>query len=383
MHKRCLAATMILVLLFCAALAYADYVEVRKSASIHTDPSSKSAVAFRADVGTNLHLVEADTQNGYYHVEDLTTGDQGWLYRSFVRRFPGDIRKNGTGTTTQGNLGARFPVDRCKAPYNEEPATGLAIEFCGLQGDASNGSAEAVQNLRKNNLCQTGTAQPVTISDLIELQAEVDDSGLVYGSRFRGKSPPLDRSSLASLPPLKNGAKLGEGDLVTFVGYLSEAHYMPKSASKDDKKGGESVNCHKTQHETADIHLALNSGPGRIKPKDPLHQEKFCKTISAEFIPHLRPAVWNVDNLNLVTDAERPIRVTGQLFFDGSHEPCRSGKAATGDPQRIAVWEIHPVYTLEVCKFDDIKKCPTAGKSAWQPLSSADGINVGEDEQDQ
>jgi len=192
----------------------------------------------------------------------------------------------------------------------------------------------------------------------------------------------VDRSPLENLPALKDGTKLSEGDLVTFVGYLSEAHYMPKSASKG-KKGGESVNCHKTEHEMADIHLALNSAPGRIKPKDPQHQAKFCKTISAEFIPHERPAVWNVDNLNLVTDAERPVRVTGQLFFDGSHEPCRDGTAATGDPQRVTVWEIHPVYTFEVCKSDDIKKCPASGKAAWQPLSNANGINVGDDEEDQ
>ncbi len=381
MCRRWVAPALIVPLLLLTA--HGDYVEVRKTAEIHAEPNSKAAVVFTANVGENLGLVEADTQNGYYHVQAMANGRQGWLYRSFVRRFPGNVPQESAGATAAANASTTFPLHRCKPPYNEEPATGLTIESCGLQGDSSNESAEAVQNVHKNDLCQTGTAQAITIPDLAELQKEVDDSGLVYGSRFRGKGPPVDRSSLANLPPLTDGTKLGEGDVVAFVGYLSEAHYMPKSASKDDKKGGESVNCHKTQHEMADIHLALNSAPGRIKPKDPLHQEKFCKTISVEFIPHERPAVWNVDNLNLVIDAERPVRVTGQLFFDGSHEPCRNGEAAAGDPQRISVWEIHPVYTFEVCKFDDIKKCSAAGRSSWQPLSGANGINVGDDEQDQ
>jgi hypothetical protein len=42
-------------------------------------------------------------------------------------------------------------------------------------------------------------------------------------------------------------------------------------------------------------------------------------------------------------------RITGQLFFDASHEPCPCG-ATKCEPLRSSVWEIHPVYRIEVCK---------------------------------
>ena len=61
-------------------------------------------------------------------------------------------------------------------------------------------------------------------------------------------------------------------------------------------------------------------------------------------------------------------------------ESC-DGKIKNGNPLRISGWEIHPIYTFEVCKFADIKKCSSNSKTAWQPLSRADGIDIGDDEQ--
>jgi hypothetical protein len=219
-------------------------------------------------------------------------------------------------------------------------------------------------------------AQPITISDLVALQEEVDATGMDYGSKFQGKNPPMDRTPLTTLPPLPNALRLEEDSLVTFVGYMADAHYSPSSETAT----GETVNCHKAKHDMADIHITLTTEAGKIKPKDPKRIEKLCKSISAEFIPHFRPAVWDVSTLNQVIDLERPVRVTGHLFFDASHEPCRDGKPVGSDPRRIAGWEIHPIYTFEVCKFDDIKKCTAANKSAWQPMSSATGIDLSEDD---
>ena len=381
MRKHYLLLLVVFFLLL-ANTALADFVEVRRGVSVRETPESGADVVFKAEAGANLHLLESDTSNGFYHVQDPQSGAEGWIFRSFVRRFPGDVPASTDGGSVITG-GSAFPVNKCKAPYNEDPSPGLAVEACGVHGDSPSKSGEFVQNPHKNELCGSGALQDVSTTDLLNLQHEVDDSGMPFGSSFGGGSgPPKDRSPLTNLPALPNGLKLEEGDLVSFVGFLSEAHYMPKSESVPKKgKGGESVNCHSTQHSLADIHLALSNTSGRITAKDPQKQQKTCNTISAEMIPHLRPEVWNVDNLNEVIDLERPVRITGQIFFDASHEPCRDGKIKSGNPLRISGWEIHPLYTFEVCKFTDIKKCPSNSKTVWQPLSRADGVEINDDEQ--
>jgi len=99
-------------------------------------------------------------------------------------------------------------------------------------------------------------------------------------------------------------------------------------------------------------------------------------------IPHLRPGIWNMDALTQVMDLQRPVRVSGHLFFDGSHEPCRNGTPVGSDPRRIAEWEIHPIYTFEVCTFDAVSKCDPDKPSFWQPLSKANGVNLQEEIED-
>lgn len=369
------------LLIILVSAAWADYVQVSKSAQVHAEPNSSSESVFSANTGMNLHLVQTETTNGYYNIQDPKSGGQGWIYRSLVRRFQGDIPTQ-NGSTGSVAVGGNFPVNRCKAPYNEAPETGLDIETCGSGGDAKADSGEIVQNPVKNNLCQSGVPQVVTTADIAELQKETDKAGVEYGSSFSGGSgPPKDRSVLSNLPTLSSGVKIGEGDLVTIVGFVADAHYMPKSESKS-KKAGETVNCHSSQHESADIHLSIASKPGRISAKDPKKNEKLCQTLSAEMIPHLRPAVWNSDNLDQVTDLERPVRITGQLFFDGSHVPCKDGEPVGTNPRRISVWEVHPIYKFEVCKFDTLQKCDPAKASVWQPLSHADGVQVGESDEE-
>jgi hypothetical protein len=92
--------------------------------------------------------------------------------------------------------------------------------------------------------------------------------------------------------------------------------------------------------------------------------------------------VWNNDNLDQVIDLERPVRITGQLFFDGSHVPCKDGEPVGSNPRRLSVWEIHPIYHLDVCKFETLQKCDPAKATAWQPLSRANGVEVEEPDEE-
>ena len=101
-----------------------------------------------------------------------------------------------------------------------------------------------------------------------------------------------------------------------------------------------------------DIHIAFGSHA----------DSQECEGVSAEIIPHYRPASWNeighFETYSSKTKKYTPnpamasrlqahvYRITGQLFFDASHRACPCG--TTCSPKRSSEWEIHPVYGIEV-----------------------------------
>ena len=85
---------------------------------------------------------------------------------------------------------------------------------------------------------------------------------------------------------------------------------------------------------------------------------------------HYRPKDWTRTILNGLT--RRPVRITGQLFFDASHKPCHDGKANKGDPRRMSIWEIHPVYQVDVCRNTSMSGCPFDDEDKWIPLNEWD-----------
>jgi len=138
---------------------------------------------------------------------------------------------------------------------------------------------------------------------------------------------------------------------VQFVGFLFDAHH-----SNVGKGKGELVNCKLPAREDNDIHIELMKDGTE---KDP------CNGVTAEMSPHFRPEAWN----ELVgLEIDRPVRITGPLFFDSSHHPCHDGKRPS--PNRISVWEIHPVYQFEVCKIKEksVSACDVKDDSLWIPL---------------
>jgi hypothetical protein len=263
-------------------------------------------------------------------------------------------------TSISASAKTKFPIDKCDIPYNEEPTQGLIIDrVCGLTGNAHT-EAKKAQDQLKNNLCASGSVKTITLPELKELQEKVDASGVQYGHG----GPPVDRTAFTSPPELNTGHTFHEGQLVRLVAFVAESHYSPKSASN----AGESSNCGLSEHEMVDIHVALAGQPGEIKPKDAQRVAKLCQTVSAEIIPHLRPEAWQNDWIHDVIKLERPVRITGQLFFDGSHHACTGDTAAKGDPQRASGWEIHPVYKIEVCKHPTLAECG-GGSGNWQKIS--------------
>lgn len=236
----------------------------------------------------------------------------------------------------------------CTLPFDPIKSAGLEIDAkCTSDGNGGSDTAKVLENHAKNNFCVTGTPVAITYDDFKGLQKTADDNDLKKGLK-------TSRDSLINIFPSAGGPKIGEGTLVQFVTFLLQARH-----SNVGKGKGENVNCKLTQEDDNDIHIELTMDRSVDEP-DP------CDGVTAEMSPHFRPAEWS--RLVELDKFDRPVRITGPLFYDDSHTPCHDG--VRPNPKRISVWEIHPVYQFEVCKAKakDLKACDVKDNSVWVAL---------------
>lgn len=241
-------------------------------------------------------------------------------------------------------------VSQCALPFKSgvTPADHPIDQQCPLQGNCHSGDGSLLQNEIKNNYCAMGTPVKIGVATIDNLQKDVDalvkKKQLTYGV---GNKPPLrkDRPKLHNLETVDakgNPITLSEGALVTYEGFVFEAKHddtFPLGFK------GEGVNCNNPALDFNDIHIAL------VETSDIINADE-CDSVTAEIIPHSRPDLWDRfdSNANTKKFVANPlpvvglrIRVTGQLFFDGSHRP----RPCAG-PRRRSSWEVHPVYGIEV-----------------------------------
>jgi len=248
-------------------------------------------------------------------------------------------------------------------PFTNKPQR---IDFlCGNTG-CFKGPANDQQNAMKNNFCAPiAKITPVTLKTFGDLgNASNNESAIPKGE------PPPSRAKLAKIITLGDGAKLGEGKTVTFVGFVLDARHSNVDNNDPLTKGnGESVQCNLLGCAYNDIHVTLADKP---------NETAFCNTIVAEIIPHHRPPAWDLfDSPDYAGFLKtHPVKISGQLFFDGSHVPCTSeGKAGFNpitkhtDFERLALWEIHPIYAIDVCKHIDKSQCSASDSNAWFPFT--------------
>jgi hypothetical protein len=244
----------------------------------------------------------------------------------------------------------------CALPFQAIAVQHKGIDdSCGIAGVASEKDVgNQQQNRIKNNFCLKSTPIMLKPTDLVTLQAKVDAlADFKYGS---GRSVPADRSPLKNVWS-DNGSPIGEGVLVVVVGYMIDPHYS-------DVKKGEGVNCKEHGNQPNDIHFSIGTKWIDVDELDAeSKQAQLCKLVTGEISPHYRPETWEVDHLSKLVRV--PVRLTGQLFFDASHVPCRPGKPV--NPARRSVWEIHPIYRVDVCKSK--KQCRVDVESDWISLN--------------
>lgn len=199
---------------------------------------------------------------------------------------------------------------------------------CGITGGSSDPAKEA-ESTSKNDFCEaTKPPEAVSYEILTGLQA---------------KSVNIPKS----IPDRKIVQDLGEGKYVSYIALVKDAHYS-------DVNAGEAVNCNIPGDTTNDIHIVLM----------PEGKTDECDSTTAEMSPHYRPAGWTPDAI-MKASAGHPIRVTGHLFYDGSHSPCTA--SSRPNPKRASLWEIHPVYSFDVCGQTTIAQCQ-ANTADWTPL---------------
>ncbi len=101
--RGCSRATRLLIILLATFSpdARADHLVVSRHALVKDHPSTDGSKIIAVEEGEELQLVPGAIQsNGYYKV-DLGNGT-GWIYRTFVRRFPGDLEDFATHDTGVG-----------------------------------------------------------------------------------------------------------------------------------------------------------------------------------------------------------------------------------------------------------------------------------------
>ena len=240
----------------------------------------------------------------------------------------------------------------CAVPFASIATTPDPFVECGNCGvvsadpkaTADSKAAHAAESKAKNNLCGDTTKKTVVdFAMLADMQAKT------------GATVPSDRHTLRQFFAV-GSQKIGEGSVVQLKAFVREAHIS-------DCDGGETVNCKRTGPDVNDIHIPLADPTVANSQK-----ADECNSVTAEMIPHFRPAAWS--QIDVKTPVNNPVRITGQLFYDNSHHPCvknADGSFTKQLPARISLWELHPVYQFDVCTETDASKCDIATDSVWVP----------------
>jgi hypothetical protein len=240
----------------------------------------------------------------------------------------------------------------CSPPFSDAQSHDIDAH-CPNEGCAKNDNDKA-QNKVKNNLCASGTPIQISVTSIDNLQAAIDKLVQQGNFSYGDKAPkPADRAKLKGLSTVDlngNPVTLGEGDLVTLEGFVLDAKHDDTYVLGSGPEGfkGEGVNCNNSLFDWNDIHIALGQTA----------TAEECSSVTAEIIPHFRPPLWDRFDVDPCTSPHvnnplpvkgQRVRISGQLFFDGSHSPgpCSEAHGPNSFPRR-SVWEIHPVYAIEI-----------------------------------
>ncbi|QDZ06420.1 MBL fold metallo-hydrolase [Sphingomonas panacisoli] len=119
-----------------AVPAWADDVVIKRHVTVRDQASRQSAALTYPDIDTKLKLLDDGAKvHGYYHVL-LPDGRAGWVYYTFVQRFPETAATPPVGVTSSAVMAVHYiNVDQGAAALLEFPCGDILIDAGGRRGD--------------------------------------------------------------------------------------------------------------------------------------------------------------------------------------------------------------------------------------------------------
>ncbi len=294
---------LLLLAVLVAVPAWADYLEVRRPATIKEQPDGDATVLQHVGDGTYFRLVTAEQTDGYYEVALAGIPPTGWIYRTLVRRYAGDPPP---GTVPADQPEVVFPQPPAGPIPPEDAPVDVSVfraAGCPPEGDAVYEKNKRLNRLKNRTLGpRPSQVQRITFDDL--------------------SYPAIDSTRWSS-------------------DYAIELDALVV----DVKPGGnETCNCHASAAADKDAHIELAIEDGAEK----------SRRVVVEVTPAWR-AFMNSKGVDWTTPHLKQtlighwIRVHGWMMFDAEHADESRNTAPNGtNVWRATAWEIHPVTSLEI-----------------------------------
>ena len=302
-------------------------VMTTKKTAIKAAPQAHTPTTGVADVNTELRWIRGEKKGKYVRVM-VPKGPIGWVLEADVKKIS---EPDLTSIALEGSAQPCVSPETLNACTTKKPS-----------GCSASDSPHGLVNQLKRRVPEPGAPITVTFDTFSQLQTaavELVDQGV--------EIEPTDRELIKSGSLETTEGKLGEGDRVRLVAFLSEG--TPHANT------GESVNCNLKTEENNDIHISVT------ERKDGSEFEG----IVVEMIPQNRPANWTSDNLDDLHG--KVLLIEGALFYDNLHFVNDNAKhPLKGQPKRFSLWEIHPVTSMKVCKKGTANQCDPDRATDWK-----------------
>lgn len=99
---RLLAAAGCVIALLAGAGARADFLVASRPATLKAEPRADAPILLQVASQDTLALIEDQQTAGYYHARAGVGAPSGWIYRTFVRRHPGDAAVTSAAGAARG-----------------------------------------------------------------------------------------------------------------------------------------------------------------------------------------------------------------------------------------------------------------------------------------
>lgn len=228
----------------------------------------------------------------------------------------------------------------------------LEEKYCPARGCAQSSTPEAEANQVRKIRPPASPLTDLELEDFESLQIQANKQGIQGFAIAVGKR---GRYRRFDLPPAKTGkarGSVGEGNRVRLKGYIVGIPHARRTDSANCRLVGRANNNYV-------IHIAF------------LADDTEFDSVVAEMIAQRRDLNWNLEKLRKIATDKRPIKITGQLFYDNKHlVNSDPDEELPGHPKRLSLWEIHPVTEMEVCNEypEKLDQCFEKG-AIWTPLA--------------